>query len=427
MKFPKILFFFILFSVIAFTNLSAQYAEHSNQSGVGLPFFDIVLHNQFAEDINNRLLVTTQILNDDLTFIKSDSTGYDADYELLLAVYNKENNVVLSRTINKKLNVKDFKLTNSRDEKILLKTFMTLKPGAYKLFAKLTDLISGKSTQRKIDIKLPDFTKNSIDISGILFLQDVKLDSASKLVDFIPTIGNNFTTRLGHFYIYFDLYVKDTSQSVSINYTLESKNKEKELDTTIVKTIDSKITSHLFKIKKTRLMKNSYNLVIEAKAGDYSKKKSQSISFFWSDVPGTVEDIDLALRQMVYIVNHDSLDKYENESLEIKQSFFKRFWKERDPDVTTAVNELKNEYFRRVNYANRKYSAFSQDGWKTDRGRILIKFGFPDDIERHPFELGGKPYIVWRYYSLRKTFLFEDHTGFGDYRLHPAYLDVEFQ
>ena len=80
---------------------------------------------------------------------------------------------------------------------------------------------------------------------------------------------------------------------------------------------------------------------------------------------------------MRYILPYDSLSKYKDADLEAKQTYFKRFWKERDPNPKTPNNELKDEYFRRINYANRNYTAFGQPGWITDRGRILIKFGFP--------------------------------------------------
>ena len=189
----------------------------------------------------------------------------------------------------------------------------------------------------------------------------------------------------------------------------------------------SHIFSQLFKLKRNRLKRNKYLLTVEAISGNKKAQTSQVFSFFWSTVPSTLEDIDLALEQMSYILNADTLKKYLKASLKEKQAFFERFWKERDPDPSTAKNELKDEYFRRVNYANTYFSTMSQDGWATDRGRILIKFGFPDDIERHPFEIDSPPYEIWQYYSLRKTFLFIDYTGFGDYRLDPRYFDVEFE
>ncbi len=144
-------------------------------------------------------------------------------------------------------------------------------------------------------------------------------------------------------------------------------------------------------------------------------------------MPANITDLNLALRQMVYIIHPDSLDYYLDAKLEDKQRFFKKFWADRDPDPKTKINELMDEYFRRINYANEHFSGLSNKGWTTDRGRILIKFGQPEDIERHPFELETRPYEIWRYYSQRKIFLFEDQTGFGDYRLHPDYLSMEYQ
>jgi len=103
------------------------------------------------------------------------------------------------------------------------------------------------------------------------------------------------------------------------------------------------------------------------------------------------------------------------------------FLAEKIISVKETMNQLKNEYFKRVNFANRNFTAFGTEGWLTDRGRILIKFGYPDDIERHPFDMNSKPYEIWRYYNLRKVFLFVDRTGFGDYRLHPDYIDMEYR
>ena len=49
------------------------------------------------------------------------------------------------------------------------------------------------------------------------------------------------------------------------------------------------------------------------------------------------------------------------------------------------------------------------------------------DIENHPFELSSNPYVIWRYYTLRKIFVFLDRTGFGDYQLMQDYYDQEWR
>jgi len=411
-----------------FSSSFAQYYETSQQSGIGIPYFDVVLHNQFDENLEGNLVVVmTQFTYDDLTFVKSDSSGYDAEFELLIAAYDKKENVVVSRTINKNVNVKDYTFTNSRDKKMSMKNSINLDTGEYTLLVRATDLTTNKIASRKMSLKLPNYQEKEISISGISFLQKVEFDSVMQIVDFTPTIGNNFTARAGSFYIYFDLFTQELGDPVEIQYTFSNKKGKVELDTIIVKEIDKPVSSHIYKVEKDDYSENRYRLEVSTKQGKYKAKAEQNFSFFWTEVPGTDEDIDLALEQMTYIIPNDSLKKYKKSTFKKKQAFFKRFWERRDPNPKTAKNELKDEYFQRINYANRKFSAFSQDGWVTDRGRILIKFGFPDDIERHPFEMGTPPYEIWRFYALRKTFLFEDRTGFGDYRLHPAYLDVEFQ
>lgn len=72
-----------------------------------------------------------------------------------------------------------------------------------------------------------------------------------------------------------------------------------------------------------------------------------------------------------------------------KDAFIEQFWRRRDPDPQTALNEYKEEYYRRIAYANEHFTA-GLAGWKTDRGMIYIKYGKPDDIDDHP---GGSTYV----------------------------------
>ena len=201
---------------------------------------------------------------------------------------------------------------------------------------------------------------------------------------------------------------------------------EQEWDTTLVKEVENQISSHIFKFDQRVLKRNRYNCIVEVKSDEGKVKNNRWFSFYWINMPETTADITSAINQMRYILTGDSLDRYLEASFDEQQAFFERYWASRDPNPNTSVNELMREYFGRVNYANREYSTFSLEGWLSDRGRILIKFGFPDDIERHPFELDTIPYVVWRYYSLRKVFVFTDRSGFGDYRLLPEYMHMEY-
>jgi GWxTD domain-containing protein len=92
-----------------------------------------------------------------------------------------------------------------------------------------------------------------------------------------------------------------------------------------------------------------------------------------------------------------------------REKFIEQFWLRRDPTPGTPENEFRDEHDRRIAYANSRFTA-EIPGWKTDRGRIYIQYGPPDEIESHPTggtyrrpaeEGGGTtntfPFEQWRY------------------------------
>jgi len=94
---------------------------------------------------------------------------------------------------------------------------------------------------------------------------------------------------------------------------------------------------------------------------------------------------------------------------EERDQFIEAFWQRRNPNPDSPENEYKEEHYRRIAYANEHYAA-GVPGWKTDRGRMYIMYGKPDEIESHPSggfyqrpadEGGGEtstfPFEVWRY------------------------------
>jgi len=94
---------------------------------------------------------------------------------------------------------------------------------------------------------------------------------------------------------------------------------------------------------------------------------------------------------------------------EEREQFIENFWLRRDPTPDTVENEFKEEHYRRIQYANDHFAS-GIPGWKTDRGRIYIVFGPPDERDEHPTggtyerppeEGGGEtttyPFEDWRY------------------------------
>ena len=92
-----------------------------------------------------------------------------------------------------------------------------------------------------------------------------------------------------------------------------------------------------------------------------------------------------------------------------------------DPLNLTPYNERLLEHYSRVAYANLFFQPENKkvEGWQTDRGRVYILYGEPDQYERRPVGASENPYEIWYYNDLQGgvEFDFVDMTGFGDYKL----------
>jgi len=119
---------------------------------------------------------------------------------------------------------------------------------------------------------------------------------------------------------------------------------------------------------------------------------------------------------------------------EEREQFIEQFWLRRDPTPDTIDNEYKEDHYERIAYANERFAS-GIPGWKTDRGRIYILYGKPDEIESHPsggtydrpIEEGGGttstfPFEIWRYRYIEgignEVLLeFVDPSMSGEYRM----------
>ena len=94
------------------------------------------------------------------------------------------------------------------------------------------------------------------------------------------------------------------------------------------------------------------------------------------------------------------------------------FWRMRDPIATTAVNEAIQEYFGRIETANESWKSPLRPGYLSDRGRVYITLGPPNDIQQNPMPLGQHAFEVWTYYRGRQfQLVFVDRIGFNNYQL----------
>src|SRR6201992_3685115 len=154
----------------------------------------------------------------------------------------------------------------------------------------------------------------------------------------------------------------------------------------------------------------------------------------------TLKELDTPYKQwlnedVVYIISPEERNAFgQLATNEEREQFIEQFWLRRNPNPDLPDNDFKEEHYRRIAYANEHYAS-GIPGWKTDRGRMYIMWGPPDEIEAHPTggtydrpmdEGGGStttyPWETWRYRYMEGIgenviWEFVDPSSSGEYHL----------
>ncbi len=140
-------------------------------------------------------------------------------------------------------------------------------------------------------------------------------------------------------------------------------------------------------------------------------------------------------KEVPYIITSEELSTFKTLNTdEEREQFIETFWERRNPDPGSPENEFREEYYRRIAYANERFAS-GFPGWKSDRGRIYIMYGPADEVESHPAggsytrpveEGGGStqtyPWEKWRYRYIdgvgtNVELEFVDRSMTGEYRM----------
>jgi len=125
------------------------------------------------------------------------------------------------------------------------------------------------------------------------------------------------------------------------------------------------------------------------------------------------------LSEVRYIITRAEKKVFPSLGVEEREQFIAEFWKKRDPSPSTEENEFRDEYYARIEHANRLFREGSS-GWLTDRGRAYILLGEPERRNTYPsgYTFYDRPAEIWYYKYF--TIVFIDYTFTGVYQLEPA-------
>ncbi len=418
--------FGVVLAVLVYVTLSFAQSELSDRLPRRSSLFMEALSYAIPDTSRARLEVYMQIPYEEVRFLKK-ADVYVGQFDITVSITTKDGDPVWNRVQTVEIRTRDFTETVSNRLSSLKQMTFDMEPGMYTVRVEVLDQDSKRGATVTREITVPDYSAHRLSISDAMIVTRMTTSGDRRTI--VPNISSMIGDEDQGFFVFSEVYTPPGMQSLQVYGSLLSSGRDSVFGVQQTEPVTRRPHQSFVKFTRYELPMGKYfvKLIVQGKdsAGvTYTAQSIRGLSVRWSDLPASVTDLNKALDQMRYIARDNELEPIRTARTEVdKRSRFIEFWRKRDPDPQTQRNELMEEYFWRVEYANRNFSHY-MEGWRTDRGMVYIRFGAPDNVERHPFETGTRPYEVWRYYNLNYEFVFVDETGFGDYRLQYPTTDI---
>ena len=375
--------------------------------------------NTFTRPLESGLVEVmcfVKIPNYSLQFVK-DGRSFIAEYDANLSVVNKDDVEVATGSFSDKIIVKKFSETTSRVKSTILSSSFVVPLEDYVVSVNIKDIDTKLTSKKTKKVNLDDFSE-TFQVYDPIFLKETDGEWGFSDNEF-PVDANQIIIKENQlkFYQYATISPGDYTMVINV-----FSGKKLQWTDTINSSSDTKVISQLINLPTKDINKVDLKIEVIVNQGELSASKSSKFKSRDSFMFGGVGNIDLALSQMNYILTTQERKELKNLKQNEKEGFFKKAWARRDPKPETKVNELMDEYYARVQFAEENFSRGSSGGWRSDMGMIFILFGKPDDIQRYSSMQSNYVYETWYYFSIGEEFAFVDDYGFGDYRLRRPFV-----
>ena len=425
---------FLLLSVVFVDQAIAQYA--------GAPFsVDAISVKNGSNGSESRLDLYTSLPHSTLRFLK-EGEFFTANYELTADIFyfedgNKKPQLVEKETWEETVQVADFAATQSSSLFSFSSQSFELPSGQYRIELTIKDkaTLEVYKTEHLKELKAFD---GDVSVSDLILVDDYSLVSQS----ITPKVRSHVYNDEASFKVFYELYAAQPSD-INVRFQLirtpnsrglpvlrwisrlwqssDEVQGEISYENNRLVRVDSERAPRLVEIPIEGFEVGEYLLraiVLDADGNQIDIAKL-SVTLERSDrAEFEGRDIDAAIAQLRYIAKPKELREIRSaKSKKEREERFFAFWQKRDPTPGTLENEHMQEYYLRIDFANRHYTG-SDIGWETDRGHTLVLYGEPDDVDRSDLEVElAQPYEVWYYHRIGRRFIFVDRSGIGHFEL----------
>ena len=327
-----------------------------------------------------------------------------------------------------------------------------LPNGVYNFELSVKDLNVDEKPQKFYDIIDVNFNDKDISFSGIEYVESYKPTTEKNILtknnfDLVPYIADFFPKNINKLTFYCEYYntnkILGDSADFLVKYYIESTSINKSDKILGFKRQKAQNINVLFaSLNIEKLYSGNYNLVIELVNRKNEVIATKKAFFQRSNPkkynPDEIKNIDIS-KTFVDDINADSLKLYldylypiadinerqfvknqlTNADTVMMRKFFYNFWIKRNPLDPDKDWEI---YLRQVYKVNSNFSTQVKKGYLSDRGRVFLQYGAPNDINESKFSPSTYPYQIWHYYKIgnqtNRRFVFYNPNIVGnDYEL----------
>lgn len=375
------------------------------------PFFSADVAIALDSDGRSSLAVTITVPYQELNWLKLPH-GYGAAVEFSVAVQPAKASRQYGDAWERRVVVASYTATRSSANNLVVTRTFPVPADRYAIRIGVRDVNSDVRAEAKDNLTVADYTKVPVGFA------DLELGLVDSTGAFTPVPTRRFGTnvnRLAARATLFDRRTNTWPHGYTFRYHLLDELGQSIADGETQVQLKRSAEPVLVRPTRSDLFLGSYTFEVELVEGKSRWKVTRSFEVEESGPPHGKE-YERLLEPLSYIADSREIDRLRTASPEQQAQAWEEFWRPRDPTPETARNEAMVEFFQRMRYAEQHFSGFGP-GWRSDMGRIYVKYGPPDQIENRPASSVSPQQEIWYYNQPYRRFVFRDRDGFGRYEL----------
>jgi len=385
----------------------------------------------FSTPDNNTYVETyLSVIGNSVHYVKNNNGRYQASVDIRMAVMKGDSLKDYRKYV---LNSPETDDTTKAPNFLDLQRF-TLPFGLYELTITMFDV--NRVPQRVItNVRslAVDIDPDSVGLSQIEMLESYTKTTKQNILtksgyDLVPYVASFYPGNMANLSFYGEVYntkkVFREEKFLTLYYIEAAETHSRMTDyNTFQKMSSAPVNSILFTFDISKLPSGNYNLVVEVRDAQNRLKCFRSSPFerFNPGIQIKLSDIaaiDITNTFASRITSKDTLTDYirslapistanekefaesriQEGDLKLMQQYFYNFWQTRNEANPEAAWIAYNKEVQKV---NRNYGTQIMKGYQTDRGRVYLQYGAPDQIQLMYNEPSAYPYEVWQYYTIR--------------------------